>query len=71
MLGACESVKTGEKGEAKADGVAMWVTTGDKSMLLQKTDGVTTGAPENAVVIELDTATSFQTMDGFGFSLTG
>jgi len=53
--------------------VDCWVTTGDRSSLLQKQNpplefmkGTASGT-----VIEVDSSTGYQTIDGFGFSLTG
>jgi glucosylceramidase len=53
--------------------VEMWLTKGDQSVLLQKQTGTisfvsTTNAFTN---IEVDSATSYQTVDGFGYTLTG
>lgn len=50
-----------------------WLTKSDQSALLQKQPGILsfgTVANTNAV-INVDTAQSFQTVDGFGYSLTG
>ncbi|HJV19220.1 MAG TPA: glycoside hydrolase family 30 beta sandwich domain-containing protein [Sediminibacterium sp.] len=53
--------------------VYRWVTTGDQSLLLNKQSVVlNTGAPNNAfTMIDVDTATVYQTIDGFGYTLTG
>ena len=52
--------------------VSLWVTKGDKSALLQKQSDVTFGAASNAFpTIEVDSTQSFQTIDGFGYALTG
>ncbi len=50
-----------------------WVTTGDQSLLLNKQSVVlNTGTPNNTfTMIDVDTATVYQTMDGFGYTLTG
>ena len=49
-----------------------WLTNGDKSALFQKqlSNASITGG-ENAPVIEIDNARSFQSIDGFGGALTG
>ncbi len=53
--------------------VYRWVTTGDQSLLLNKQSVVlNTGNPSNtATMIDVDTATVYQTTDGFGYTLTG
>ena len=63
---------TTDKSTGNGD-VAYWITTGDKTFLLKKgtetlrfTHVVTTDP-----VIEIDTAQRFQTIDGFGYALTG
>ncbi|MFA6482371.1 MAG: glycoside hydrolase family 30 beta sandwich domain-containing protein [Bacteroidales bacterium] len=53
--------------------VVCWLTTSDKSYLLEKPNakllfGTT---PNQYPTIEVDTTTSYQTIDGFGFTLTG
>lgn len=49
-----------------------WLTTGDKKNLLKKVDEQLSGIPtEGLPVIVLDTTQQYQTIDGFGFSLTG
>ena len=50
-----------------------WLTNPDKSVLFQKqnTDQTISGVPSNAPVIEVDETQTYQTMDGFGFALTG
>jgi glucosylceramidase len=67
LLASCSS--SIEKG-GEAD-VEMWITAGDKSKLLTKT---TLSFKENAVdtvVVEVDTTKRFQSIDGFGYALTG
>jgi len=57
---------------AAADTVAVWMTTGNRSALLAKQPTLTfgSGAGRNPT-ITVDGATSYQTMDGFGYTLTG
>lgn len=53
--------------------VSLWLTNPDKSALFAKQNGsinFTSGANPNPT-IEVDTAQTFQTIDGFGFTLTG
>jgi glucosylceramidase len=53
--------------------VSMWLTKGDQSALLQKQDGVLKfGTIHNSnPTIEVDVSKKFQTIDGFGYTLTG
>lgn len=53
--------------------VDFWLTKGDKSVLLkQQNTGLLFGTDVNTdPVITVDAAQTFQTMDGFGFALTG
>jgi len=53
--------------------VAMWLTNADKSVLFQKQNvalAFSSGANSNTT-INVDTTTSYQSIDGFGFCLTG
>ena len=66
------------KGAAKtpakaAAGVACWLTTPDQAQLLQLQPGKLAFRPGAATgaVIEVDDRQRFQTMDGFGYCLTG
>lgn len=56
----------------KAD-VAAWITTGDQQLLLQKqTTVLSFGTTANAFVnIDVDSSQQYQTIDGFGYTLTG
>ena len=55
-----------------ADTVAVWMTTGSKSALLARQPTLTFGSGANRnPTITVDGATSYQTMDGFGYTLTG
>jgi glucosylceramidase len=53
--------------------VSYWLTKGDQSALLQKQTAplVFSAASNSYPVIEVDSAQQFQTIDGFGFTLTG
>lgn len=53
--------------------IEFWLTTGDRSSLFHKVDENLSFGEENTdlPVIEVDTTQQFQTIDGFGFSLTG
>src|SRR5687768_1323430 len=57
--------------ELKAD---LWLTHSDGSVLFQKQDGALIfkdSAQTKNPTIELDTTKTYQTMDGFGYTLTG
>ena len=51
----------------------MWLTKADQSVLLQKQSQVLSfGNTANSYPnIDVDSATAFQTVDGFGYTLTG
>lgn len=53
--------------------VDFWLTKSDESVKLQKQTGILAfGTPVNQYpTIEVDDATTFQTIDGFGYTLTG
>src|SRR5215213_1068876 len=54
------------------DTVAVWMTTGNKSALLAKQPTLTFSAATNGnPTIGVDDAATYQTMDGFGYTLTG
>jgi O-glycosyl hydrolase len=55
-----------------AQTVTPWMTTGDQSILLQQQSNVSFGANSgtSASTITVNTGTTYQTMDGFGYTLT-
>lgn len=61
------------KGTATGARVAFWLTNPDKSALFQKQNVTLNFSAASAVqpAIIVDTTTTFQTMDGFGYCLTG
>jgi glucosylceramidase len=61
------------KTAAKSTSVAAWLTTSDKSVLFQpQPSKLTFGTATNAnPTIEIDEAKTYQTIDGFGYCLTG
>ncbi len=74
MYGNCSKQKnnrggTGESGPA----VSYWLTKGDQSALLQKQTATLSfgSATNNNPTIEIDSTQQFQTVDGFGYTLTG
>lgn len=57
---------------AVGDTVAVWMTTGNKTALLAKQPTLTFASGTNGnPTIAVNGATSYQTMDGFGYTLTG
>jgi glucosylceramidase len=56
-----------------AAGIRVWITKGDKSALLQKQTNILafTSASNTNPAIEVDTTQIYQSIDGFGCSLTG
>ena len=55
-----------------AQTVTPWITSGNKSMLLQQQPAGSLGANTSpaSVIITVDPSTTYQTMDGFGYALT-
>jgi glucosylceramidase len=51
--------------------IISWVTTPDGSRLLQRQQAVSFNGTQSNVTITIDTTRTFQTMDGFGYTLTG
>ena len=68
MLVAC--AESHKSSESKLISAEMWTTTTNRSKLLEKSMTVTDDKAE-ASVIEIDTTKKYQSMDGFGFALTG
>lgn len=70
----CSKNKTGGTGNSTAKvNVEYWVTKADQTATLQKqTAELNFGTTaNNFATIEIDTASTYQTVDGFGYSLTG
>lgn len=66
----CASTPASTTQETNSGDVEMWVTTGDRSLLLSKSFLNWSDKKSNPL-ITVDTSQQFQTMDGFGYSLTG
>ena len=49
----------------------VWMTTADQKNLLQKQRGLPKVGDASAPCVTIDASTTYQTMDGFGFALTG
>ncbi len=62
---ACEQKNT------NTSSVSVWRTTGDRSKLLQPSTESFAVAASTKTIISIDTTQRFQTMDGFGYALTG
>jgi glucosylceramidase len=77
LLAACATNKNEtdilENGGGKKGPIAFWLTTPDKSSLFEKRPDAsfTTVQADGNPVIEVDSTTQYQTIDGFGYSLTG
>jgi glucosylceramidase len=58
---------------APTNDVEMWLTKGDQSVLLQKQTGILSfSTTANSFPnIDINSATAYQTVDGFGYTLTG
>ena len=57
---------------AQTNNIAVWLTNKDRSSLFQQQPSLTFNVSNNnAQTIVVDDSKSFQTMDGFGFALTG
>ena len=58
---------------AAGEPVAVWMTTGDQSVLLQRLTDVSFGPTANTAptTVSIDESSSYQTMDGFGAAMTG
>lgn len=73
ILTACSAGK-GDLVPDESDGgdVAFWMTTGDKVSLLQQRGALNFKDETNLdAVIDVDSTTRYQTIDGFGYALTG
>jgi glucosylceramidase len=71
VLLSCEKKSAETAGENQL--IEFWTTTGDQSILLQKDAQSLTFVEgrTNLSVIEVDTTQRFQSIDGFGYTLTG
>ncbi len=69
LLGSCKK----EAGQLTSGAAKMWVTTTDKSNLLQEISTRLSweDSAKHSVIIEIDSSQKFQEIDGFGFALTG
>ncbi len=54
----------------EAQKVNFWITAADQSALLQPQSGVTIFPNTNATNVLVNSSTTYQTIDGFGYCLT-
>lgn len=60
------------KENISASSIEVWLTKGDQSVKLQQQNSVNfSTAPSTGTTIEVDASKIFQTVDGFGYTLTG
>ena len=73
VLQGAQAQRTPKPGAAQRTGVAVWVTTADKTVLFQPQAGLLTFAasPNANPTIAIDETKTYQTIDGFGYCLTG
>ncbi|MBD0332765.1 MAG: glucosylceramidase [Chitinophagaceae bacterium] len=68
----CKKDNPGNDGSANTINVEYWITKGDQSVLLQRQPELTFRKISNSYpFIDVDTAQAFQSIDGFGYTLTG
>jgi len=54
------------------DDISVWITKGDRSALLQKQNNLSfTSVSNTNPTVEVDSTITYQTIDGFGYTLTG
>ncbi|GAB3327008.1 glucosylceramidase [Larkinella ripae] len=72
VLASCQR-KTNDAGHSENQSVAVWLTNPDRSALFVKQPQSLSFGPETAPspTIAVDDAQAFQTIDGFGYTLTG
>ncbi|SFH05558.1 glycoside hydrolase family 30 protein [Pontibacter chinhatensis] len=72
-LVACKKESSGDEEQTTGAEVALWLTTPEQSSLFELQDSsITFGTSSNQFqTIEVDDAQTFQSMDGFGYTLTG
>jgi len=59
-------------GNTSGDPVEVWLTKGDQSIKLQKQNtAYFSGTSATGTIINIDASQVFQTVDGFGYTLTG
>ena len=74
LFSACASKETPQTSAGTNSEVGIWLTTGDKSALLAKQDSALSfveASDQTNPVIEVNDKETYQTIDGFGYTLTG
>ncbi|OQY96627.1 MAG: glucosylceramidase [Sphingobacteriales bacterium UTBCD1] len=73
VCGNCSKKKTTGTDTSPGGSVEMWLTKSDQSVLLQKqTTSISFNNNSNGYpFLEIDSSVTYQTIDGFGFALTG
>lgn len=70
---ACDSNIASQQDESSTKNVAYWLTKGDETVKLQQQKSISFSQQINNSfpIIEVDETQTFQTIDGFGYTLTG
>jgi glucosylceramidase len=71
---SCSPVETSAIENQKSGSIESWITTGDKTSLFAKSSTTLAFSDSNessVPVIQIDSTQQFQTIDGFGYALTG
>lgn len=71
---SCSPVETSTLDDKKSGSIESWVTTGDKTSLFSKSTTTLAFSDSNessVPVIQIDSTQQFQSIDGFGYALTG
>jgi glucosylceramidase len=71
---SCSSVTDGAITDQKSGSIESWITTGDKTSLFTKSTTALAFSDSNessVPVIQIDSTQQFQSIDGFGYALTG
>ncbi|HEU5147524.1 MAG TPA: glycoside hydrolase family 30 beta sandwich domain-containing protein [Chryseosolibacter sp.] len=69
---ACSGLKNEKQTSSENGSVSHWLTTGDRKSLLEQQPALSfVNESPNQSVIQVDTAQRFQSIDGFGYALTG
>ncbi|NIG57433.1 glycoside hydrolase family 30 beta sandwich domain-containing protein [Chitinophaga sp. Cy-1792] len=72
LLAGTASFAQNKNNKTAKSNVEAWISNPDKSALLQKQDAVSFNTTDNGnPVIDVDARTTYQSIDGFGFTLTG
>ena len=70
LVASCAEKQKNEGDRTKAS-AKIYITALDKSQLLQENEVATNSTTTPAVTIQVDPSTTYQEIDGFGFTLTG